>query len=444
MRCLKSESAPSRSTSNYTPSSSTSTSSLITTFFALSALLSISSIPSAAFAADIPAEVKPCTITSALTGSFFDLNPISVIPIDADSKPKKNQREESWHARGYDYGANFTVNFCRPVVEELKGVVGVEENRWMNISAYYTRGGKTYSIGYASAVQCSAGSGKTNLVMRRKKPYSWKDDQIKGGETTANRIAIHSQESSSLVFRGRKLVLNYTDGSPCPSASSSTLLPRSRDDDKDDLITHPGDDDKKGKHDKGDDDGKHRDEDVDKPKKSRPSDDTTVRRKSTIISLLCDRDPLAEVPNVAFIGASPDECTYFFEARSAAACGGVAATPQAVGPGSVFSIIFVVAAAVYVLGGIAYQRTVMHQRGWRQLPNYAIWAGIFNFFKDMFIILTSSCTRCFRARSGYNQLPTHNGVNGYRNGSRSGGSGRDRNAEDENRLIDNLDEEWDD
>lgn len=38
-----------------------------------------------------------------------------------------------------------------------------------------------------------------------------------------------------------------------------------------------------------------------------------------------------------------------------------------------------IAAAVYFLGGIAYQRTVMHQRGWKQLPNYSTWAGIGNF-----------------------------------------------------------------
>lgn len=38
-----------------------------------------------------------------------------------------------------------------------------------------------------------------------------------------------------------------------------------------------------------------------------------------------------------------------------------------------------ITAAVYLIGGIAYQRTVMHQRGWRQIPNYAMWAGVGNF-----------------------------------------------------------------
>ena len=107
-------------------------------------------------------------------------------------------------------------------------------------------------------------------------------------------------------------------GSPCDEPSSRK--PRS---DKN-LIGHPDDDD--------DDDDRDHDR---KPSKGRSS----VRRKSTLISLLCDRDPLAKTPNVAFIGASPDECTYVFEVRSAAACGGVATVPQAVGPGYVFGIM---------------------------------------------------------------------------------------------------------
>ena len=74
----------------------------------------------------------------------------------------------------------------------------------------------------------------------------------------------------------------------------------------------------------------------------------------------------------------------------------------------------------------------MHQRGWRQLPNYAIWAGIGSFCYDIFIILTSTCSRCLPHRKGYNQLPT------------SSRGGRGSRSEQENRLIDQLDEEWDD
>jgi hypothetical protein len=37
--------------------------------------------------------------------------------------------------------------------------------------------------------------------------------------------------------------------------------------------------------------------------------------------------------------------------------------------------------AVYLVGGLFYQRTVMHARGWRQLPNYSLWAGIGGFIQ---------------------------------------------------------------
>lgn len=85
----------------------------------------------------------------------------------------------------------------------------------------------------------------------------------------------------------------------------------------------------------------------------------------------------------------------------------------------------------------------MHQRGWRQLPNYALWAGIFGFIRDFLIIITSSCARCLPAglvpgggsRKGYLRV---NGSNGRI------GRGRSDSADDENRLIDQLDEEWED
>lgn len=97
-----------------------------------------------------------------------------------------------------------------------------------------------------------------------------------------------------------------------------------------------------------------------------------------------------------------------------------------------FPYSLIIFLAVYLLGGIAYQRTVMHQRGWRQLPNYNVWASIFSLVKDIIIILTSSCARWLPRRQGYNQLPGN------------GRGGRGGRPDDENRLIDQLDEEWDD
>ncbi|EON63430.1 hypothetical protein W97_02657 [Coniosporium apollinis CBS 100218] len=309
---------------------------------------------------------KSCTVRSPTSDRYFDLNPIVArLPVEG-KKPHKHDITEGWHARGYDYPMNFTLNFCEPVVEKLKDVVGVDKALWANVSAYYTLHGDVYSIG---------------------------------------------QQNGEPVFRGRKLVLNYTDGSPCDSSA-----------DKRSKSLHEAED-----LDAEKDDDKDEDDHKKEPKKG------DKRRKSTIISLLCERDPLAST-TVAFVAASPDECTYFFEARSFAACGGIEKETQQVGPSGVFGIIALIAVLAYFLGGYFYQRNVMHQRGWRQLPNYSFWAGIGGFFRDTFIILTSSCANLLPSRRGYSRVSL--------NGDNS--RGRGRQAEDENRLIDQLDEEWDD
>lgn len=315
----------------------------------------------------------PCAIRSPTSGAFFDLNAVRVHIPDSGEKLQKDARNASWPARGWDYGANFTLNICGPVYEKLDDVVGVPESRWKNVSAYYQMDGRTYSIG---------------------------------------------SQNDQPVFRGRKLVLNYTDGSPCPSAGSSTV-PRSLDGrkilDDDDEEDHP--------HTK-----------TSTPKSS-PTPSASARRKNTIISFLCAADPLAPPMAVSFV-ASPDSCTYIFEARTPAACGGVEVAQQQLGPAGVFGVIALIAVLVYLVGGCFYQRTVMHQRGWRQLPNYSLWAGIGGFFKDLIVISTSSCARCLPAKRGYRRLSNGTPTTGGRRGR--------HDSDDENRLIDQLDEEWED
>lgn len=146
-----------------------------------------------------------------------------------------------------------------------------------------------------------------------------------------------SQQSSEPIFRGRKMVLQYTDGSPCSSkhrrARSVDVMDsvqERHDLARRKLIDHDDHDDEK---DDDDDDKKHDHKD-DKASES-------TRRKSTLISLLCERDALAPKASMAFVGASPDECAYFFELRSPHACGGVSNPQQAVGPGGVFGIMYV-------------------------------------------------------------------------------------------------------
>jgi cation-dependent mannose-6-phosphate receptor len=133
-------------------------------------------------------------------------------------------------------------------------------------------------------------------------------------------MALIRQQNSELVFRGRKLVLNYTGGSLCDTANS-----------KRDITT---DLTARKLVDGDDDDDSHK----------KPAHNDGKRRKSTIISLLCEREPLAiKSPRVtvAFVGASEDQCTYFFEARSPAACAGIETTPQQLGPGGVFGVMYV-------------------------------------------------------------------------------------------------------
>lgn len=280
----------------------------------------------------------PCTIRSPTSGAFFDLNPLHILP-PTESK-SKHPRETSWNTTGYDYGYNFTLNFCGPVIETLEKVEGVDKEDYKNVSAYYKDGeGKVFSLG---------------------------------------------SENHEPVLRGRKLVLNYTGGSPCGGESKSRrsmdlLSEREIIDDDDGK-----DDKKKGKDDK-DDDKKDKD---DKPK--HPS--SSSRRKSTIISMLCDRDPISPQLTLNFVGADTDECTYFFEARSSAACGGIEVAKQTLSPGGVFGVIAIITFAVYIVGGCVYSRMVLQQRGWRQLPNYALWAGIGGFLKVPFLL------RCLNRR----------------------------------------------
>lgn len=108
---------------------------------------------------------------------------------------------------------------------------------------------------------------------------------------------------------------------------------------------------------------------------------TGARRKSATISFHCDKDPLATTATATFASVDPDECAYFFEILSPAACGGSVPTQKGVGPAAVFAIIGLIAILVYFLGGVVYQRNVAHARGWRQLPNYSMWAGIGSFIK---------------------------------------------------------------
>ncbi|KAK3358058.1 mannose-6-phosphate receptor binding domain-containing protein [Lasiosphaeria hispida] len=295
--------------------------------------------------------VTPCVAT-ATSGAFYDLRPDTAVVVAEGAKAPKGVPTEDYLARGWDYGSNFTLNICGAVVKRVGDVEGVDKASWKNISAYYEHGGKTYSLGL---------------------------------------------QSGTLVPRGRKLVLQYSGGSPCGLSDDKSKdkrggvhegaayrpydneddeepKPKSKDSDK---VTEK---DKEKEKEKEKDKGKEKETAKEKEKGKEKA--KTARRKSATISFLCDRDP--EIPTAAsFIGTDPDECAYFFEVRSQHACAGVEPhKPGSVGPGSVFAIILLIAVLVYVVGGVFYQRTVAHARGWRQLPNYSLWSGIWGFVKS--------------------------------------------------------------
>jgi cation-dependent mannose-6-phosphate receptor len=187
-----------------------------------------------------------------------------------------------------------------------------------------------------------------------------------------------SQQSGELVPRGRKLVLQYTGGSPC-SSSDKEKDKRAAVHEEARYKSYDVNDGKEEEHQSRR--SPKNDDDDDKSKEKEKEKKKQRRRKSATISFLCDHDP--DTPTAAsFVGTDPDECAYFFEVRSQHACAGAEPHKKgSVGPGSVFAIIFFIAVLVYVMGGVFYQRTVAHARGWRQLPNYSLWAGIWSFVK---------------------------------------------------------------
>ncbi|KAH8153224.1 uncharacterized protein LAJ45_02811 [Morchella importuna] len=309
-------------------------------FALFSALVQVSAAADAPTAPETPGNSDPpCTATSPTSGNFFDLRPLI-------RTTEKKSADTDWVAKGLDYNANFTINICAPVLADVTQVEGIKGDAKKNVSAFYEKDGEMYSIGSVS---------------------------------------------TDLHFRGRKLVIEYTDGSPCPDA----------------------------------------------PK----------LRKSTLMSLMCDRDMLQKAA-VSFVGQA-NECAYFFEVRTASACPTVKI--QALGPVSVFGIIGLVAAIVYCAGGCMYQRSVMHARGWRQIPHYHAWAGAIGFIWSTANTVWTKFIECLPLPSSFRRSRSNSGygrVGGSGFGARTVGGDRigggRSSVEDENQLIDELDEDWGD
>ena len=303
---------------------------------------------------DTPETTHTACTASSTSGAFYDLRADIAAKLPADgSKPEyAHAPTEDYHVRGHDYGRNFTLNICAPVVETPPDVSGLKEELWANVSAYYTSKGDIYSIGLASG---------------------------------------------NLTARGKELVLQYAGGSPCGKSKSkrgdgrrsrrsthavhkgAAYRDYEEDDDEDredDESTPRNGTDSGSPEDHDDDDG----DDGDDSDHYGGYDKKEERRKSATIFFSCDRDPTADAASASFIATDPEECHYIFKVKSQHACAGAEPhKPGSVGPGSVFLIILAIAVLVYLLGGIFYNRTVSNARGWKQLPNYTLWAGLWSF-----------------------------------------------------------------
>ncbi|KAG0222283.1 Cation-independent mannose-6-phosphate receptor CI-MPR [Actinomortierella wolfii] len=131
-------------------------------------------------------------------------------------------------------------------------------------------------------------------------------------------------------------------------------------------------------------------------------------RKSTLIRFTCDTN--VEGKGKPVLLAETNACTFWFEWRTPVACPTDRTARGGGGGTSVFWTLLGVFAAVYIIGGVAYNRIVHNARGLKQIPNYKLWAEGIDFIKDMAIILFSKCYKPRRSQS-YHNLPIDSEVN---------------------------------
>lgn len=214
---------------------------------------------------EVPEEEAPifCSATHPLTNGFFDLSDLSSVG---------KEGIVAWSAKGHDYIKNFTLGICS---SPLKSNVDVHNNF----------------------------NGRTGALINSTEVGGYYTDE------DGQRFSIGNFNSTP-VFRGKKLTLQYNNGSYCPNG---------------------------------------------------------IDRKSTILSFACDRETQQKA-SISFVGVLHD-CDYFFEVRTVHACP-TAHKDEGLGVIWIFFFIFLAAVFVYTSGGFLYKRIVLNRRGWRQLPTY--------------------------------------------------------------------------
>jgi hypothetical protein len=99
-----------------------------------------------------------------------------------------------WIINGHDYGHNFTLNICEPLLSDYSDVVDVQDRT--NVSAYYvdTHGSKI-SIGYIFAPQYSYPVSRHTPPSLVDGDYCWSTKTALNVRVTS--IAAHSSPSSA-------------------------------------------------------------------------------------------------------------------------------------------------------------------------------------------------------------------------------------------------------
>ncbi|CAB4424849.1 unnamed protein product [Rhizophagus irregularis] len=129
----------------------------------------------------------------------------------------------------------------------------------------------------------------------------------------------------------------------------------------------------------------------------------TNYKSASVVSFICDKT--VEGQGQPIFISSYQDCAFFFEWRTPAACP-TDKKDASKGGWGVFFTIFVIALIVYFVGGIIYNRMVHNATGMYQIPNWEFWSNAFDFLKDMILIILAQCP-VFK--------PRRNGGRNYRN-----------------------------
>jgi cation-dependent mannose-6-phosphate receptor len=79
-----------------------------------------------------------CTVASPHSENFFDLTKLW----------RTSDSGSDWIIKGQDYGTNFTMNICAPVLSNTKSAVGLSNEEQSTVGAFYEKDGDLNLIGF--------------------------------------------------------------------------------------------------------------------------------------------------------------------------------------------------------------------------------------------------------------------------------------------------------